>query len=141
RKLRVRMDSQTFDQSNWQVPLTTIRTLIYGPLFGKTWLSAMNKDKGNEKWLPKDENINYRFFGAFFLSAAESYVYGVLLNLTGAESYLHTFQLGLILYLGCFMPMIVSELLWENRPFTLIKIKAFRAAVSTIGSTFAMFWW
>ncbi|CAG8668617.1 6417_t:CDS:2, partial [Dentiscutata heterogama] len=152
RKLQlIGMDCQAFDQSSWQVSWTTILvgalvqyvagTLIYGPLFGKDWLGAMNKDKGNERWFPKNENIRYRFFGAFFLGAAESYVYGVLLNLTGAKTYLHAFQLGLIIFLGCFTPMIASESLWEIRPLTLIKIKAIRAAISTIGVTLTLFWW
>jgi len=40
--------------NNTQLYILFVGALIYGPLFGKKWLGAMNEDKHTDKWFPKN---------------------------------------------------------------------------------------
>ncbi|KAG0236717.1 hypothetical protein BGW42_002879 [Actinomortierella wolfii] len=120
--------------------------LIYGPLFGKVWLEAMNKDKGNNKWMNQNKEeaqkqmvkfISIDFAG----SLVRSWCIGLLLNLTQARTCSQAFQLGSFLYVGVALPMIISETNWESRPCDLQKFKVVNSFICTVVSTVLLHWW
>ncbi|KAF9083741.1 hypothetical protein BGX29_002032 [Mortierella sp. GBA35] len=118
--------------------------LVYGPLFGQVWLDAMNKDKGGDAWMSKEENKNQMpvlFVKEFFLNLGKAWVTGLLLNLTQARTMSQAAQLGAFLYFGVQVPSILSESMWEKRPCDLQKFKLLSGFSSTILLACLMHWW
>ncbi|KAF8934972.1 hypothetical protein EDD21DRAFT_192685 [Dissophora ornata] len=118
--------------------------LVYGPLFGKVWLDAMNKDKGGEGWMGKDAPKNHMpvlLLKEFFLNLGKSWFTGLLLNLTQARTMSQAAQLGAFLFFGVLVPSIASETMWEKRPIDVQKFKLLSGLSSTVVLACLMHWW
>ncbi|KAF9926213.1 hypothetical protein FBU30_004172 [Linnemannia zychae] len=117
--------------------------LIYGPLFGKVWVDAMNRDKGSESWMDKDkkQELPVLLIKEFFLNLSKAWVTGLLLNLTQARTCSQAAQLGAFLFFGVQFPSIISESMWEKRPCDLQKFKALSAFSNTVILSLIMHWW
>ncbi|KAG0262932.1 hypothetical protein BG011_009528 [Mortierella polycephala] len=118
--------------------------LVYGPLFGKVWRAAMNKDKGGEGWMAECSDNNRTpalLLKEFVLNMGKSWATGLLLNLTQARTMSQASQLGAFLYFGVLVPSILSETMWEKRPCDLQKFKLLCGFNSTILLACLMHWW
>ncbi|GJJ73477.1 hypothetical protein EMPS_05835 [Entomortierella parvispora] len=112
-----------------------VAAAIYGPLFGQAWLNAMKTDRGDDHWTTKDpKNNDYvqLFFTDFAINIGRAWITGLLLNLTQAQTVSHAAQLGLFLFLGTYLPVVTSELMWEKRSFALQKYKIMIGFSSTV---------
>ncbi|KAF9899740.1 hypothetical protein EC991_008358 [Linnemannia zychae] len=115
---------------------------VYGPIFGKVWLDAMNKDKGGEAWQAKDkQELPVLLVKEFFFNLGKAWVTGLLLNLTQARTVSQAAQLGAFLYFGVLVPSILSESMWEKRPCDLQKFKFLSGFSSTVLLSIIMHWW
>ncbi|KAK3808221.1 MAG: hypothetical protein JOS17DRAFT_765915 [Linnemannia elongata] len=116
---------------------------VYGPMFGQVWLDAMNKDKGGDSWMDKNskDNMPVLMVKEFFLGLGRAWVTGLLLNLTQARTMSQAAQLGAFLYFGVQVPSIVSEAMWEKRPYDLQKFKLLSTFSSTVLLSCVMHWW
>ncbi|KAF9188727.1 hypothetical protein BGZ51_008956 [Haplosporangium sp. Z 767] len=118
--------------------------LVYGPLFGKVWETAMIKDKGGEGLKASYSNRNQRptlLLKEFVLNLGKSWATGLLLNLTQARTMSQASQLGAFLYFGVLVPTVLSETMWEKRPCDLQKFKLLSGFNSTILLACLMHWW
>ncbi|KAF9432985.1 hypothetical protein BGZ76_010029 [Entomortierella beljakovae] len=117
--------------------------LVYGPLFGKVWLDAMNEDKGRDNWITQSskDSMHVYLIKEFAMNLGKSWVTGLLLNLTQAHSTAQAAQLGAFLYFGVLVPSIASETMWEKRPIDLQKFKLLSGFSSTVLLTCLLHWW
>ncbi|KAF9125285.1 hypothetical protein BGW39_007522 [Mortierella sp. 14UC] len=117
---------------------------VYGPMFGKVWVEAMNKDKGGEAWQQeaKDkQDLPILLVKEFFFNFGKAWVTGLLLNLTQARTVSQAAQLGAFLYFGVLVPTILSESMWEKRPYDLQKFKFLSGFSSTVLLSIIMHSW
>ncbi|KAF9209957.1 hypothetical protein BGZ49_009233 [Haplosporangium sp. Z 27] len=118
--------------------------LVYGPLFGKVWVEAMKKDKGGEHWTGEKSSRDRApalLLKEFALNLAKSWVTGLLLNLTQAQTTSQAAQLGAFLFFGILAPSIASEAMWEKRPVDLQKFKLLSGFSNTVLLACIMHWW
>ncbi|KAG0370443.1 hypothetical protein BGZ54_006336 [Gamsiella multidivaricata] len=118
-------------------------TLVYGPLFGKVWVDAMNKDKGSPGWrdVNSKDGTPILMLKEFVMNLSKSWFTGLLLNLTQARTMSQAAQLGAFLYFGVLAPTIISETVWEKRPNDLQKFKLLSGFSSTVLLACVMHWW
>lgn len=99
-----------------------IGALWYSPiLFGKEWMSLMKisdsdvaKAKASSMWL---------LYGIHIIFTIVSFaVLGFLVVASGSRSGGDGAFIGFLVWLGAMLPIGVSQLLWEKRPFKLVAI-------------------
>jgi hypothetical protein len=107
-----------------------IGSLWYSPvLFGKVWMKARGISPKNMKGMsmPMREMIIEAL--SSFITA---YVLAILTLAFGAHSFRAIFLLALLVWIGFYVTAQLSEVLWEDRPFTLLVVNASQRLVTLL---------
>lgn len=84
-------------------------------LFGKEWSKLTGKDlTPAKKWV----------LPGFIGHLAMAFVLAVLIKISGTTTGLGGAVIGLLLWVGCIVPLEIGELVWEKIPFKLFLIRA-----------------
>ncbi|KAI1319791.1 hypothetical protein EDD11_003176 [Mortierella claussenii] len=62
----------------------------------------------------------------------QSWVTGLLLNLTQAQTVSQAAQLGAFMFVGAIVPTVTSEVMWEKRSMDLQRFKYLSGFLSTV---------
>jgi hypothetical protein len=117
----------------WAILVSVIAVMIvgglwYGPLFGARWAQGMGMDM-SQKPDPKvmKRAFALQIFGAFLTAYVLTHTVNVwrptAWSLDGdGSSFSYGFFGGFFVWLGFYVPMQLSKVAWENRPWTVFLI-------------------
>jgi hypothetical protein len=92
--------------------------LWYGPIFGKIWMQLMNFTQSDiEEAKKKGMGKSYALM--FLGSLIMSYVIARLVGTLNPTTFSAGAALGFWLWLGLVTPILLSGVLWENKPWKL----------------------
>ncbi len=89
--------------------------LWYGPLFGKPWMKMMGINAKNMK----PTNMGARYFGAFVTALIIAFVLAYFIMGAGASNVMEGMAIAFFLWLGFIATVLLTSVLWENKPFSL----------------------
>lgn len=86
--------------------------LWYGPINGKKWMKAVGITQADidreEKERPK------LMLGEFIMTLVSVFMLSIVLGWANPQNLVQAIHVGFILFLGFFLPMVVSQKLWQN---------------------------
>lgn len=98
-----------------------IGALWYSPiLFGKEWMS-LSKISQSDIENTQNKGMFKYYFGQFIMTVLTFIVLGFAISNLDANGR-DGAMIGLLAWLGFALPMGISSLLWENKPFKLVMI-------------------
>lgn len=107
-----------------------VGSLWYSPvLFGKQWtlLRGLDPNKTKDMQMPAREMAL-----EFVATLVVAYVLDILVIAFGAYTWQAAILLALIVWLGFYVTQLLSEVLWEKKPFGIFLISAGARLVSLI---------
>jgi hypothetical protein len=116
-----------------------VGSLWYSPvLFGKQWMQLRGIHPKNKKGMsmPAREML-LEFVGAL----VTAYVLDILVIAFGAYTAEAAFLLALVVWLGFYVTQLLSEVLWEKKPFGVFLITAGLRLVSLLLMTLILGLW
>ncbi len=115
-----------------------IGALWYGPLFSKSWMKEVGY---TEEDLKKDFNPGKTYGLAVVGHILMAFVLAYLFALTGAETMMRGFQIGISAWFGfIFLTMFINGL-FERRSFKLLMINSGYQLVNIIVFTIVLILW
>lgn len=104
-------------------------SLWYGPFFGKPWKEIVGLPATMPAKALMTRNLTFAFLGAFltsFVLANQIYIWfpetwGIQVEST-ASCFLAGSQTALFVWIGYYVPLMVSSILWENKSWALFGI-------------------
>ena len=98
--------------------------LWYSPfLFGKAWVTLRGMTDQNFQQA-KQKGMAKTYFMAFVNSLVMAFVLACILYLTAVPTVLDALLVGLMLWAGFVMTVLLGSVLWDGRPFKLYLINA-----------------
>ncbi len=111
----------------------------YSPIgFGKQWMRLRGKNPVEIK----NMQFPVQLMIVEFISAlVTAYVLGIMTTVFGAHSVYSAILLAIIIWLGFYVTMLLSEVLWEDKPFGLFLLNAGLRLVNIILMTLIVGIW
>src|SRR3989344_1556272 len=105
-----------------------VGAMWYGPLFGKRWMALVGMNPDQMEQMKKDPAFKKKaqngYFWASISSLVMAYVLANFVFFTGADSVRGGLQLAFWIWLGFFVPVVMSGVLWENKSVKLFALQA-----------------
>lgn len=93
-----------------------IGSIWYGPLFGKTFITASGMDKWSpEKQAEEKKKMGITYFGQFLASALMFYVFAWLVAALGVNTPISGIQAAFWVWLGFILPVQYGQQLWGGK--------------------------
>ncbi|ORZ14980.1 hypothetical protein BCR41DRAFT_386808 [Lobosporangium transversale] len=113
-----------------------VQGIAYNVLFNQMWVAAMKRERNGDSWMKKDKEESAEFWSFFLyemiLNLIRTWITGLLLNLTQAQTISQAAQLGAFLFVGVTVPLVTSETMWEKRESDIQLIRYLTAFFSTV---------
>ncbi|KAI9010692.1 hypothetical protein DFJ74DRAFT_685371 [Hyaloraphidium curvatum] len=108
--------------------------IVYGPLFASQWVAAMKKEKGDtflsEK--PKPQQYGTQVAISIAMDALKAYILARFLRRLDARDMERTLKVTFYMWLGLTAPAVAGEIIWEDRPVTLVGMRALNGLLGSL---------
>jgi hypothetical protein len=116
-----------------------IGSLWYSPFaFGHVWLRLRGKDVREADGMRMPAS---NMFIEFLCVLVTAYVLAILTTVFGSHTVYATVLLGIIIWVGFYVTTLLSEVVWEEKPFELFLLNAGLRLVTTVVMTVVVGLW
>jgi hypothetical protein len=117
-----------------------VGALWYGPLFGKPWMALMGISKESMAATGADKKMGQRYFVAFVGALITAFGLNYIVQVSGDTTFGAGMECGLLAWLAFVVPVLLTQVLWENKPVKLyiLNIGYYLVTFALVGGVLAV---
>jgi len=119
-----------------------VGSIWYGPLFGRAWMLYLGATPEEAKKMAGSAMMKKSYLIAFLSSVVMTFVMKNFENYTGVYTFSRGVIFGTFMWLGFVVPVLLSNVLWEKKPWKIFMIGAgyYLVLLSLIGGMVAVWY-